>query len=212
MEINSEMLYSPVIDGTIKEVYLARGCFGIVCLKLHRGLQVAVKRFLPCSLISDIINEAMILGSLCHPYLPLLFGICIKSQPYQIVMQYHGLTDHEVSTFQELHLSNFSASVWLMLCSKLTEVVNYLHVEPNILHNGIKGDNVLITQSSSQPMDCKFQVVLLDFGKVTKVVNAKRYKLTAFEKREYFQKYPHIALEVIEGDSRVFKGTYIQCW
>ena len=35
MEINSEMLYNPVIDGIIKEVYLARGCFGIVCLKLY---------------------------------------------------------------------------------------------------------------------------------------------------------------------------------
>ena len=149
MEINPEMLYNPVIDGTIKEVYLARGCFGIVCLKLYRSLQVAVKQFLPCSLISDIKNEAMILGSLCHPYLPLLFGVCIKSQPYQIVMQYYGLKDHDVSTFQkELHLSNFSASVWLMLCSQLTEAVDYLHAEANILHNDIKGDNVLITQSS----------------------------------------------------------------
>ena len=61
-----------------------------------------------------------------------------------------------------------------MLCSQLTEAVDYLHAELNILHNVIKGDNVLITQSSSQPMDCKFQVVLIDFGKVTKVVNAKR--------------------------------------
>ena len=110
-------------------------------------------------LISDIKNEAMILGLLYHPYLALLFGVCIKSQPYQIVMQYHGLKDHEVSTFEELRLSNFSASVWIMLCSQLTETVDYLHAEPNIQHNGIKGDNVLITQSSSQPMDCKFQVV-----------------------------------------------------
>ena len=148
-EINPEILYNPVIDGTIKEVYLARGCFGIVCLKFYRGLQVAVKQFLPRSLISDIKNEAMILGSLCHSYLPLLFGVCIKSQPYQIVMQYYGLKDHDVSTFQkELHLSNFSASVWLMLCSQLTEAVDYLHAEANILHNDIKGDNVLITQSS----------------------------------------------------------------
>ena len=70
VDINPEMLYNPVIGGAAKEVYLARGCFGIVCLKLYRGLQVAVKRFLPRSLISDIKNEAMILGSLCHPYLP----------------------------------------------------------------------------------------------------------------------------------------------
>ena len=60
-EINPEMLYNPVIDGTVKEVYLARGCFGIVCLKLYRGLQVAVSDFChACSLISDIKNEAMI--------------------------------------------------------------------------------------------------------------------------------------------------------
>ena len=45
-------------------------------------------------------------------------------------------------------------------------------------------------------------MVLVDFGKATKVVNAKRYKLTAFEKKEYFQKYPHIAPEVIEGETK----------
>lgn len=89
-----------------------------------------------------------------------------------------------------------------MLCSQLTEAVDYLHGEANILHNDIKGDNVLITQSSSQAIDCKFQVVLVDFGKATKVVNAKRYKLTAFEKKEYLQKYPHIAPEVIEGETK----------
>ena len=103
-------------------------------------------------------------------------------------MQYYGLKDHEVSTFQkELHLSNFFALVWLMLCSQLTEAVDYLHAEADILHNDIKGDNVLITQSSSQSEDCKFQVVLVDFGKATKVVNAKQYKLTVFEKRSTFR-------------------------
>ena len=63
------MLYDPVVDGTSKEVYLARGCFGIVCLKIYRGLQVAVKRLLPRSLLTDVKNEATTLASLCHPYL-----------------------------------------------------------------------------------------------------------------------------------------------
>ena len=61
-----------------------------------------------------------------------------------------------------------------MLCSQLTEAVEYLHAEANILHNDIKGNNVL-------------KQVSVGFGKATKVVNAKRYKLTMFEKRTTFR-------------------------
>ena len=102
-------------------------------------------------------------------------------------MQYYGLKDYEVSTFQkELHLNNFSASVWLTLCTQLTETIDYLHTEVNVLHNDIKGDNVLITESS-QVEDCKFQVVVVDFGKSTIFTDAKQYKLTEFKKGSIFR-------------------------
>ena len=40
-------------------------------------------------MISDVTNEANLLASLCHPYLPSLFGVCMKEKPFRLVMQFY---------------------------------------------------------------------------------------------------------------------------
>ena len=72
-EIDHTMLTDLLVKG--------RGCFGIVRVQLYRGIQVAVKEFLPKSVVADVMHEASILAYLCHPYLPLLFGVCTQ-QPF----------------------------------------------------------------------------------------------------------------------------------
>ena len=57
-----------------------------------------IKEFLPHSVKDDVNNEARLLTQLCHPYLPYLFGVTTESQPYRIVMQFHGLIDHSHCT------------------------------------------------------------------------------------------------------------------
>lgn len=43
---------------------------------------------------------------------------------------------------------------------------------------------------------------LIDFGKATTLSEAKKYYLNLNEQAEYTRKYPHIAPEVISGESR----------
>ena len=204
-EIDPSMLKDPIVGLKAEEIFLARGCFGIVRLQQYRSLQVAVKEFLPRSLTADVRAEASVLASLAHPYVPFLFGICTKSLPLRIVMQYHTVCGRDVSTMErELHKGRFLGNIWIILCAQLMEVLRYLHEEVGILHNDIKGDNVLLS-SALNPEDCQYQIVLIDFGKATKVRESKRYHLTSVEKSEYIRKYPHIPPEVIEGEARQSK-------
>lgn len=204
-EIDESMLKDP-LEG---ETYLARGCFGIVRLQKYRGMQVAVKEFLPRSLAIDVIKEASILASLSHPYVPFLYGVCTKKLPLRIVMQFHTLCGQEVSTLErELLNGRLVGITWIKLCAQLMEVIHYLHEEVGILHNDIKGDNLVLAHSL-QPEDFLYQIVLIDFGKSTKVTESVRYNLSATERGEYIRKYPHIPPEVIEGDRRPSKESDI---
>lgn len=209
-EIDPSMLKDPLEGGRFKETYLARGCFGIVRLQEYRSMQVAVKEFLPRSLLVDVQNEASILASLSHPYVPFLYGVCTKKLPLRIVMQFHTICGQEVSTLaRELEVDRLPGTIWIILCAQLMEVLHYLHEDVGILHNDIKGDNVVLARSLSPEEDCQYQIVLIDFGKATKVTESKRYHLSDYEKGEYVRKYPHISPEVIEGDSRPHKGSDI---
>ena len=208
-EINPLMLKDPT-DGEIhKETYLARGCFGIVRLQEYRNMPVAVKEFLPRSLAVDVKKEACILASLSHPYVPYLYGICTKKNPLRIVMQFHSVFGGVSTLEKELLVGRLLGTIWIVLCAQLMEVIHYLHEEVGLLHNDIKGDNVLLTQSLNPEDDCQHQIILIDFGKATKIEESKCYNLSAYERGEYIRRYPHIPPEVIEGDRRPYKGSDI---
>ena len=94
---------------------------------------------------------------------------------------------------------------WLMVCAQLLEAVVYLHNSASILHNDIKSDNILVGRSmpsSETSSNSSFQTVLTDFGKATKISEAKLCRLTECKKAEYTRKYTHIPPEVIEGETR----------
>lgn len=201
--IDPDLLSDPILDGEQKEVFIGRGSFGVVKMQVYRGIKVAVKEFLPRTCADDVHHEASIMTHLCHPNLPMLFGVCLQCKPYyRIVMQCHLLDNSEAITIeQELREKGFSDSViWLMLCFQIFEAVSYLHTEVRILHNDIKVDNILITDSVTLPTG--YQIVLIDFGKATLFKNAKRYDLSVLERQEYLRRYPHLAPEVIEGETK----------
>ena len=60
-------------------------------MQLYRGIPVAVKQFLPRTVVQDVVNEAEILLQLSHPNLPYLFGVCVTKKPYLIVTQFEGI-------------------------------------------------------------------------------------------------------------------------
>lgn len=91
-----------------KECFVGRGSFGVVKVQLFRGIQVAVKEFLPRSLKVDVNHEACILQSICHPNLPLLIGVCTRKEPFHIVVQFHGFKGLEASAMSnELKQNHF---------------------------------------------------------------------------------------------------------
>lgn len=76
--IDRNMLTNPSSLGETpsdKDVFVGRGSFGVVKYQEFRGINVAVKEFLPHTIAADVQREGQVLSKLCHPYLPLFFGI-----------------------------------------------------------------------------------------------------------------------------------------
>lgn len=195
--IDAHMLEDPIVDGEQKECFLGRGSFGIVRLQMYRDIKVPVKEMLPRTVSEDVTKEALILASLCHPYLPCLFGICLKEKPYRLIMQFHAIDDLTSLTLYQL-LSRKTLTLSINYAgAQLVEAVHYLHMDADVLHNDITCNNILVTQSKGD-----YHIVLVDFGKATKIAEAKHYHLTETEQQEYIINYPQIAPEVIYGRSK----------
>lgn len=216
-QIDPSHLTDPVIEGNSKEVYVGRGSFSVVRLQTYRDIKVAVKEFLRHYLHTDAQNEARILSIICHTHLPYVFGICTTARPYRLVTQFHGIAHETVTLCKELKLRKKvnDGITWLILCSQL-EAVKYLQCKVNILHNDIKGDNILLSRSdldqftdsdptkasASESVVGGYHAVLTDFGKATQRTQGRCYNLSEPEKVEYLVKYRHIAPEVIHGETR----------
>ena len=204
--INPVYITDPGVDGKSAETYLGSGSFSIVKLQVYRGIKVAVKQFRAGSLQEDVLNEAKILNSLCHPNLPFLFGVCISTKPHRLVMQFHGVGDKTATIAGEIcrQSKTISTKEWLILCYQLFDAIDYLHRCVSIIHNDIKGDNVLITDTMicSHSLTSKYQVVLIDFGKATTVGSGRSYQLHADEIREHMGRYAYLAPDVLTGETK----------
>ena len=213
-QIDPSQLSDPIQGSKQTKVYLGRGSFSIVQLKVYRGMYVAVKQFRTQSLKADVHNEAFFLSSLCHPHLPYLFGVCTASPPYRIVTQFHGIDYKTVTLQREIHQHRLITSRvhWIILCSQLLEAVSYLHCEAQLLHNDIKEDNILLSQNSQQlntspiasssSYSSEYHIVLTDFGKATHVSRGRHYNLSEREKEQYLANFPHFAPEVVNGNEK----------
>ena len=213
-QIDPSQLSDPIQDGKAMEIFIGRGSFSIVRLKIYRGMYVAEKQFRTRSLKEDVLNEAQLLSSVCHPYLPYIFGVCTATPPYRIVTQFHGIDCKTVTLQREIHHRQLitSSVQWMIHCSQLLEAINYLHCEAQLLHNDIKEDNVLLSQnslqhnsrltSSSSPSSCVYHIVLTDFGKATRISCGRRYHLSEREKEQYRTNFPQLAPEVINGSEK----------
>lgn len=213
-EISMNNLEDPVVDGQQKSLYVGRGSFAIVRVQLYRGMKVAVKEYLPRCVKDDLLHEAAVLSQLCHPYLPLLIGVCSSGQPLCLVMQFHGVDSFKTLILgDELrqHKHICAGSGWLILTGQLMEALRYLHDEAGYLHNDIKVDNILLTSVRMDGMlpcsssnvclsdEFPYQVILIDFGKASTIKERKYLQLTVAQQHMYKIKYTHIAGEVIEG-------------
>lgn len=203
--VDRSLLINPTKSGENPDFYVGRGSFGIVKCQMYRGICVAVKEFLPHTIEESVLREAQIMSKLCHPYLPLLFGVCTAKRPYILVAQYYGIGFESVTLFKELqkHTLAFQNETWFVLCAQVIEALFYLHREVHIIHNDLKADNVLLTNleqfSKKSALTSGFQVIVTDFGKATYKDSGRKYCLSSSEKQQYRFYHRHIAPEIIDG-------------
>ena len=108
-------------------------------------MDVVDKELLPQMPVVDLIHETQILLSLYHPNLPYSFGVCTKTLPLYLVMQFHGFRSEMKSRCSCQDLEQLSQRI-ILLFAHILEAVHYLHNEAKILHNNITLNNTLMSQ------------------------------------------------------------------
>ena len=126
--------------------YIARGSFSLVKVQKYRDILVAVKEYLPRTISDDVLHEARLLSSLCHPFVVCLLGICLSEKPYCLVTQFEGVVVDGIPKLLTLfvvlhdkHQCNVITTVreWLIVGVQLMEALRYLHHDAGVLHNDI---------------------------------------------------------------------------
>lgn len=111
-------------------------------------------------------------------------------------MEFYGINGKTVTIAdaakENLLINQKQWAIALLHCS---QAISHLH-KNQYLHCDLKGDNIVFND-----VDGIFFPVIVDFGKMKKIADVKRYKLTALEQEMYRQKHRHIAPEVVRGIS-----------
>ena len=158
---------------------LGEGRFAKCYLRTFSHFKVCTKVFKKMN-NHTFVQEANILSKFIHPNLPYLFGVS-ADEPQMIITSFHGLNNKFV-TFQCAFSSNVKNKTnfdWMILLKEIACGLEYLHTNHKIIHNDIKGDNIVLSSSTQQISTVK--AVIIDFGKACDITKGKRYKLSEDE-------------------------------
>ena len=174
-------------EGRFAKCYLSKFSHFMVCTKVFKKMNN-----------SAFIHEFNILSKFTHPNLPYLFGVN-TDEPQSIITSFHGLNNKSI-TFQcafSSEVSNEANFDWVDLLKEIACGLEYLHNKHKIIHNDIKGDNIVL--SSTLVSTCTVKAVIIDFGKACDITKGKRYKLSEDEKQQYKSVHTHIAPDLRDG-------------
>lgn len=194
---------------TTKSVHLGSGSYGSCYLGVYRGMDIVIKELrvqqfqreshkdAEARIVEELIYEARILNKLgVHPGLPLLFGVCSKSAPYRLIMQFQGDKDgNSLSISSALSKKEITDPATLKrIIVKTAEALDHVH-NAGFLHNDLKSNNVVLDKKGGS-----YEPVIIDFGKSVPISGARGPKLFLEErKKRYTRDFPHIAPEIVEG-------------
>lgn len=197
--IDQKLLLDPPTQlDTTEPQWLGRGSFGVVKRQIYRGLDVAVKEYLPRTLACDVLEEAKTLNQLSHPNLPHLVGVSLTCKPLRMVTLFYGI-DGKCITFQHAFRDpsfSINAEEWIGLCCDIADALCYLHSR-KILHNDLKGNNALITDTLRSVSG--YSAILIDLGKSCSIHKGRKYKLTESERSSFRFRCSHVAPELVSG-------------
>lgn len=132
-----------------------------------------------------------------HKNLPYLFGVCIGDSP-SIVTSYHGYMGRSLTIHQALKISpaDFLAGIdWTDVLQQIICALEHLHNSQKILHNDLKGDNILLASTVQGSLGA----VIIDFGKACEASKGRGYRLSTSQKNYYKLHHPHIAPDLRDG-------------
>lgn len=171
--------------------------------------EVAVKEYnSTLSSKSMILYEAKVMANICcgHPNLPLFLGVYdfTRGLPYLVTKFYS--VDGRPYTLHKLLSKSSTRQIskeeqWVRIATGICAAVESIH-DKRFLHNDIKCDNIVMSDlipsySNSPPL----WPILIDFGKARPFSSPKRYFLNDNDKAVYRRDYPHLAPELVQGES-----------
>ena len=186
------------------KVCVGKGVFGKCYLVEIGPINACLKIFRSESKYSStFFNEIRMLLQLSHCNVPWLYGVQYDvKHPKAIAMLYHpfcggneSTTVHSALKRNEFH-EKIQHTDWKDILTGVTAALDYL-CRQKILHNDIKGDNVIIEYLPPDYKSCRS--VLIDFGKACYASEAMLYTLSAEQKEIYKKCHPQIAPEVRNG-------------
>lgn len=84
---------------------------------------------------------------------------------------------------------------WRSVLIQIICALEHLHNREKVLHNDLKGDNILLTSTTVNSLGA----VIFDFGKACEVSKGRSYKLSAGQKHYYKLHHPHTAPDLRDG-------------
>ena len=148
---------------------LGEGTFAKCILGTYKGIQVVVKYFKGRPSWKTVYNEANIMLKIpSHPGIPMFNDLFTLDYPYLLVTNFHQYSGKSITYSDFLkHSKKTQNNALYHLLSILLDAIMHLH-QSGILHNDIKGNNVLVEKSNRQK-----RCILIDFGKACTLQESK---------------------------------------
>ena len=177
---------------------IGSGTFGVCFKGTFGNLDVCIKDF-PANMTDEGIYEAKVLQKLRHPHLPLFIGIVSskESGKCSVVTKFHGISGNSVSLAQACSTENEirkmidKSATLVSLFMDTANALEYIHESEGILHNDIKGNNVVLENHGDE-----LKAIIIDFGKSCLIRDGKTYRQCNR------QRYPHLAPEFAKGGTQ----------
>ena len=177
----------------VKENPIGSGTFGNVFLARYRDMKAVVKEIKMRDASNEreskrckqeVLHEGRMLRMLGdHPNLPFLFGVVTQTEPYALVMQFHGTGEESITLHNVVKERIFNKQLMAKVFTEIAQALGHIHSK-EIVHNDIKSNNVLIQREGEY-----YRPIIIDFGKSQEIVKLKAYKRSA----------DYLAPEVREG-------------
>ena len=206
-EIRQEQLVA-MKDSHNNDIVLGQGRFGVcklMSLSLSgESVKVAVKQYSELTPREAVIDEAHLLSCISHKAFPFVFGVVFGELHNMLVLEVCGMIEgieHLVTIYKALQMESryVSETSWLHILMLCCEGFHYLH-STGILHNDIKGDNILISKGNLGD----WQPRIIDFNKACKMESSRVKQIPASERSRLKSCHKHI-------DPALYDGQYAPC-